>query len=220
MSPAASPPTEPQLPDALDRGEIASLDHDARFSDVELTDISLVDQRANGVAFETVRLAQVDLSGSRLEHLRILDGALDGCNLANLQGRNASIKRAMIQSSRLTGIDFAEGALIDITFRDCRIDLASFGFARLQRVTFEDCLLAQTDFLEAQLDSVRFHGCDLTRADFRGAQLQHCELRRSDLTELEGVQSLRGAAMEWSDILGMAGVLAGAIGIEVLDTDR
>jgi uncharacterized protein YjbI with pentapeptide repeats len=120
----------------------------------------------------------------------------------------------------LTGIDLPEATLRDVTIRGCRVDLASFGFCRLERVSFEDCLLAQTDFLEAELDSVRFHGCDLTRADFRGARLHRCELRRNDLTELQAVENLRGAAMEWADIVAMSGTLAAALGIKVLDQDR
>jgi hypothetical protein len=47
--------------------------------------------------------------------------------------------------------------------------------------------------------------------------LKRCELRRSDLSELEGVESLRGAALEWADIVAMAGLWAGALGIEALD---
>jgi uncharacterized protein YjbI with pentapeptide repeats len=117
----------------------------------------------------------------------------------------------------MTGIVVAEAALRDVTLRDCRIDLASFGRSRLERVTFEDCLLQQTDFLEARLDGVRFHRCDLTRADFRGAHLTRCEFRRSNLARLEGVERLRGAAMEWPDIVEMAGEFAAALGIAVLD---
>jgi uncharacterized protein YjbI with pentapeptide repeats len=119
----------------------------------------------------------------------------------------------------MTGIAVPEATLRDVSLRGCRIDLASFGFSRLERVTFEDCVLHQTDFLEAQLDAVRFHGCDLTSADFRGARLKRCEFRRSDLTGLQGVESLRGAAMEWPDIVEMAGVWAATLGIEILDAD-
>jgi uncharacterized protein YjbI with pentapeptide repeats len=86
-------------------------------------------------------------------------------------------------------------------------------------VSFEDCTLAQTDFLDAQLHSVGFDGCDLTNADIRGARLKRCELRRSELTGLQGVESLRGAAMEWSDVVEMAGVWAAALGIEVLQDE-
>ena len=38
-----------------------------------------------------------------------------------------------------------------------------------------------------------------------------------DLTGAHGIQRLRGSAMEWSDIVEMAGVWAAALGIEVLD---
>lgn len=200
----------------MNSGQIDALDHDARISDIELSAVALVDQHAGGVTFGTVRLDRVDVSGSRLEHLRIVDGSLGGCNLANLYGRGTHMQRVNIENSRLTGIDLTEGALSDVTIRDCRIDLASLGVARLQRVTFEDCLLAQTDFLEAQLDAVRFHRCDLTRADFRGARLKRCEFRGSNLTGLEGVENLRGAAMDWPGIVEMAGVWAAALGIETL----
>jgi uncharacterized protein YjbI with pentapeptide repeats len=71
--------------------------------------------------------------------------------------------------------------------------------------------------LEARLESVRFYDCDLAGADFRGASVRQSEFRRVDLSWLEGVQGLRGAAMEWSDIVAMAGLWAAALGIEVLD---
>lgn len=57
------------------------------------------------------------------------------------------------------------------------------------------------------------------RADFRGARIRSCEFRRSDLTGLQGVESLRGSAMEWTDIVGLAALWAGALGIEILDAD-
>jgi uncharacterized protein YjbI with pentapeptide repeats len=106
-----------------------------------------------------------------------------------------------------------------VTVRDCRVDLASFGFSQLMRVTFENCVLDQADFLESKLESVRFHSCQLTRADFRGARMQQCEFRRCNLNGLQGIERLRGAAMEWPDIVDMAGVWAAALGIEVLDSD-
>ena len=107
--------------------------------------------------------------------------------------------------------------LVDVTFRACRIDLASFGGSGLQRVTFEDCVLAQTDFLEARLEKVRFERCDLTRADFREARLRDCVLRGCTIEQLEGVTALRGASMDWSDIVAGAGTWAAALGIDVLD---
>jgi uncharacterized protein YjbI with pentapeptide repeats len=215
----AQPPRPPESTPDLQALEISSLSAEEAHDEIALTGLALSGQRAGGVTFRNARWVNVDLSGSRLEQLGLGDCLLSGCNLANLQGRQASFTRVAIESCRLTGIDLPEAALQDLTVRDSRIDLASFSFSRLARVTFEDCLLTQTTFLDAELDSVRFHRCDLTSADFRGARLRACEFRGSDLTGAEGVHSLRGAAMEWTDIIEMAGVWAAALGIAVLDDD-
>ncbi len=215
----AHSPRRPELPTPLEAAAIAALAHDSGHLEVALTDADLPDQDARGVSLESVRLTRVDLSGSRLDRLTAVDVEFDHCNLANLHGRGLDVTRLSIAASRLTGIRLSEATLRDVTIRGSRVDLASFGFSKLERVTFDDCLLTQTDFLDAQLESVRFTGCDLTRSDFRGARLRHCELRRCDLTDLQGVEGLRGAAMEWSAIVGMAGAFAAAAGVEVLDPE-
>jgi uncharacterized protein YjbI with pentapeptide repeats len=220
MTVPAAEPRHPELADELAHVEIATLGHDAAIGEVELSQAQLPDQRANGVSFDSVRLAGVDLSGSRLEHLSVVNGVLAGCNLANVHGASARLSRASVQTSRLTGMVLSEATLTDVTLRGCRADLASFGFSRLQRVTFEDCLLAQTDFIDARLHSVRFHDCDLSGADFRGAELKDCEFRRCELTEIDGVTSLRGASLEWPAIVELAGTWAAALGIAVLDDTR
>src|SRR5208282_17697 len=66
MRPNAPPPRQPQLPPRLDRGDVIALDHDGRLSELELSRASLAEQHANGVTFQTVRLDDVDLSGSRM----------------------------------------------------------------------------------------------------------------------------------------------------------
>jgi uncharacterized protein YjbI with pentapeptide repeats len=125
-----------------------------------------------------------------------------------------------IADSRLTGLQLTEAHLSDLTINGCRADLASFAGSRLERVTFEDCVLAQSDFLDAVLDSVRFHRCDLRGVDLRGARLRHTELRGCELADIEGVDSLRGAALEWEAIVGLAGTFAAALGVRVLDDPR
>ncbi len=215
----AAIPHTPELPAALEPAEVGELSHDASYTECEVVDAVLSDQQANGVIFDAARLVNVELAGSRLDDLRLTDTELKRCNLANTRAQRAEAARVTFDGSRMTGIQLSEASLRDVTIRDCRVDLASFGFSQLTRVTFESCVLDQTDFLESKLESVRFHSCQLTRADFRGARMQQCEFRRCNLNGLQGVESLRGAAMEWPDIVDMAGVWATALGIEVLDSD-
>ena len=99
------------------------------------------------------------------------------------------------------------------------MDLASLRSCTLERVSFEECLLAQSDLLEARLKHVSFADCDMSRVDLRDARLDRCEIRRCKLSKLEGVTALKGVSMPWPDIVEMAGVWAGALGIEVLEDD-
>lgn len=217
MAGHASIPEPPRLPtEQLQRAEIESLAHDDFYTEAEFRDLDLSEQKANGVELREVALSNVTLAGSRLDQLKVSDGEFAKCELSNLHGQGIKASRVGIEGSRLTGIVLQEAALDDMVVRGCRVDLSSFAFSRLARVTFEDCLMAEASFLEAELDLVRFHGCDLTRADIRGARLRRCEFRRCDLTELEGVQGLAGAAIDWPGIVAMADVWAAALGISVL----
>jgi uncharacterized protein YjbI with pentapeptide repeats len=213
----ACTPAPPRVPGQLERAEIEALAHDDVFTEAELVELDLSEQRASGVELREVRLTNVTVTGAELDMLKVADGEFASCDLSNLHGQAVKVSRVSIERSRLTGVALQGAALHDLGVRGCRVDLASFGFSKLARVTFEDCLMAETSFLEAELESVRFHGCDLARADFRGARLRRCEFRRCDLTELEGVQRLRGAAIDWPGIVAMADVWAAALGITVLD---
>lgn len=216
---AAGPPDPPELPNELAALESAAIEAEGSLLEVELSGESWPGLEAKDVSIKTSRLARVDLSGAVLERLWLSHCELSGCNLANLDAKGARVQTTRITDSRMTGIAFAEATLSDVTFSACRIDLAAFGFARLERVTFEDCLLAQSDFLETSLEHVRFHDCDLSGADFRGARLRTCELRRCNLSGVEHVSGLRGASLEWPQIVELAGVWAAELGIGVLDPE-
>lgn len=214
---AAVPPQPPCLPAALAHVEPAALAHDASYAEAELRALALPEQHAGGVAFEACRLAGVDLSGSRLEELKLVDCAVEGSDMANLTAHRTSIARVLFAGGRMTGAHLIDGSLRDVTFRECRADLASFGRSQLTRVRFEDCILVHCDFLDSALESVCFVRCDLSGADFRGARMRCCELRGNDLSGLHGISNLKGAALEWPDVLANARAWASALGIGVLD---
>jgi uncharacterized protein YjbI with pentapeptide repeats len=218
MSDAIAHPRSPAIPESLQELALERLEAEAALEQVQLGDSDLSGARAPGVAVRESRLRATRLAGAELEALELADVELSGCDLANLRaGPRGGWIRTRLSNCRMTGLEFADGVLRDVMLHGCRIDLASFGGARLQRVTFEECNLSQTDFLEAELDSVRFTGCEMAATDLRGARLRRCELRANRLEQLRGVEALRGAAMPWVDIVGAAGLWAQALGISVLD---
>jgi uncharacterized protein YjbI with pentapeptide repeats len=189
-------PRAPRLDDAL---ELGALDEN-----------SLVE----------ARVVDVDVSGARMRGLRLVDVAVDRGNLANVVAGELSLTRVVFTGTRLTGAQWTRGRITDAVFRDCRIDLATFAGTTFERVTFDGCLLSQADFREALFRSVRFDHCDLAEADLTGLRIDGCELRSCTLDGLAGADRLRGAAMPWADLVGHAGLLAGALGIRVLGDDE
>jgi uncharacterized protein YjbI with pentapeptide repeats len=172
-----------------------------------------------GAIVEGARLVDVDLGGARLRALRLTDVAIERGNLANTAAAELSAHRVVVAGARLTGAQWSGGTIADATFRDCRIDLATFAGTTFDRVVFDGCLLAQADFRDALLRSVRFERCDLSEADLAGVRIDRCELRGCTLDGASGIERLRGAAMPWADVVGHAGLLAAALGIRVLDED-
>jgi uncharacterized protein YjbI with pentapeptide repeats len=137
-----------------------------------------------------------------------LDGALEGVeltdvDLANVDASRARMADVTIEGGRLTGLLWTEGVVRDCVLRRCRANLAGFAAARLSAVRFEACDLRESDFSDAALREVVFDGCDL-----RGCRLDGVRLG----TELKGL------GLPYGDLIEAAGTLAGALGIEVLET--
>ena len=147
----------------------------------------------------------------------LTDVAITGDDLANRELRGASWLRVELAGCRMTGVSLAETTLTDCVLRDCRIDLATLGFARLSRVRIEDCRLSSSDLIDAELRDVVLERCDLTGADLRGLKISRVELRGCTLDQITGADRLRGVAMPWHEILANATTWAAALGITATD---
>lgn len=147
----------------------------------------------------------------------LLDVAFVDCDLANVDARRGTATRVLAHRCRVTGAMLMGTRLRDVVVRDCRVDLATFANATLERVLFEDCVLRDTSFASARLHSVAFVDCDLHGADFTGVRCSRVELRGCGLEGLHGIEGLRGARLRWTDLLDNVTVLAGALGLGVVD---
>ncbi len=168
-------------------------------------------------------LTELDLEtfdDAELKAEGLRDVVLANANLANRRGQGVLVERARLRGCRMTGIQLGESIVRDLVVEDSRVDLAAFRMSRLERVVFRGCQLQELDLVEAQLSSVVFERCDLTGADFTNARFGRCEMRGCTLLDAVGIERLRGVAMPWDDIVGLAGQMAAAIGIRMLDLDE
>ena len=180
-------------------------------------DLDLSGRAAAGAEFEQCRYGNVNLSQLTLRRAVIRDVTFDRCDLANLRARESSMCRTAVSASRMTGLSWLGGDLRDVTFTDCRIDLASFRATKFSDVVFAGCRLDNADFEDADLSGARFERCDLSGTQFSGARMTGTRLSGCDLTQISGVTSLRGAIVTSGDAVALAFTLASALGITVAD---
>ncbi|HZP73834.1 MAG TPA: pentapeptide repeat-containing protein [Gaiellaceae bacterium] len=147
----------------------------------------------------------------------LVDAVVEGREWSNLRAMRSTLRRVELRLCRLTGTELAESTLEDVTFEECRLDLAGLRFARLERVVFRDCRMADCDLGGATFEDVLFERCELREADVSAAKLKRVELRGCDLEGLRGVEALRGARLPWNDVLQNAPLFAAALGIEMVD---
>jgi uncharacterized protein YjbI with pentapeptide repeats len=210
------PPRRPEVADDLPPGDADEVVRERLADEVELsgelTGLAVPSLRLRGSRLRAANLSEAQLRGLDATDLLVQEGSW-----ANAGLDEASLARVEASGLRATGARFTETTLADVTFADCRLDLASFRFAELDRVVLSDCRLEEADFYGAKLRSVLFERCVLTGATFETAELERCELRACDLTGIAGVDRLAGARMPVADVIQIAGLLATAAGIEVVD---
>ncbi len=160
-------------------------------------------------------LRSVPFDAKEIFGLQLTDVILRDCDLSNVAAREGLLRRVEIHDSRLLGFSLTEGSAHDLRISNSSLALSSFAFAELRNVVFERVSLAEASFMQALLEDVEFDDCKLAGTDFRGVKLKGCAIRDSTLDGVLGVESLRGVAMPWSDVLASAGAIAAALGITV-----
>ena len=195
-------PAEPDIPPELDRSP--GDDRPARRGGADGgrgadaaggTELSVAGLRLDGW-----RSPGATWRGATFVDPSLRDVVMRDANLANMTFHGGLLWRARIDRGRLTGSAVTESELRDVTIHDASASMAGFRHATLTRVTFDGCILQQADFMGARAEDVRFHGCDLTGANFAHAELDGAEFRRCMMDEIEGVDGLRGAAMELEQV--------------------
>ena len=147
----------------------------------------------------------------------LVDAVVVDVDWAGQRAPGFSARRVALRRCRLTGAELAEATIADVTFDECRIDLAGLRRATLERVVFRDCLMGECDLYGATVKDVLFERCELREATISAATLERVELRGCDLTGLRGGEALRGARMPWADIVENVALFAHVTGVEIVD---
>ncbi|QDE35161.1 pentapeptide repeat-containing protein [Microbacterium foliorum] len=154
----------------------------------------------------------VDLTGSTL-----IDVDLTGVRIASLKMRDASIRRVRISGGRIGTLDLSSARIDELLLSDVRIDYLNLGAAKATDIEIRDCGIRTLDMPQAELTRVRFTGTRSDEVDTRAMRATHVDLRGLDASAFLDANSLRGTTLTEFQVQQLAPLLAGGIGIQVMD---
>ncbi|MEU8079599.1 pentapeptide repeat-containing protein [Catellatospora citrea] len=191
------------------------LEDEATFRRLAFLDLDLSGQAADSAEFEQCRFTRTGLAGTVLDRAAFTDCLVENSDWANLKATKSGLLRVEVSLARLTGLQWIDGSLRDVAFRECRMDLATFRFTAFKDVAFTDCNLTRADFTNADLRGASFTGCDLSGAQFAQADCAGARFTRCELGGIGSVTSLKGAVVSAHDLAGLAHTLAAALDITI-----
>ncbi|MCP3768633.1 MULTISPECIES: pentapeptide repeat-containing protein [unclassified Streptomyces] len=208
---------ELRLP-APERYEGGGLEPDGDYDGLEFFETDLSAQDGAGARFMDCVLTGCALDEARLSRARLLDSVLAGVRGVGTDLSGAVLRDVEVTDARLGGTQVHGAELERVLIRGGKIDFLNLRSARLRDVVFESCVLVEPDFGGARLERVEFVDCALKGADLSGATLTDVDLRGAASLEIaRGVDRLAGAVISTGQLLDLAPVLAGELGIRVLD---
>lgn len=192
------------------------LEPDGDYDGLEFREVDLAGQDGGGARFMDCALTGCALDETGLRKARILDSVLTGLRGVGTDLAEATLRDVELIDARLGGVQLHGAVLERVVVRGGKIDYLNLRTARLKDVVFDNCVLVEPDFGGAVLERVEFVDCVLKEADLTSAVLKDVDLRgAAELGIARGVDRLAGAVISPAQLVDLAPVLAGAMGIRV-----
>jgi len=169
----------------------------SRFLDCAFTRVSVQDGRLRRARFTDVWLRDVRLMSTTLAETNWVDAAVIGSVAAGVEAFGARLRRVSLRGCKLDSVNLREAVLVD--------------------VTFENCVLRDVDFAGAKMTRTAFRGSQLITANFARVTLDQVDLRGAELGITVDPTCLRGAIVTTAQLMDLAPLLAGSIGLTVAD---
>lgn len=209
--------TKPIFSNALSGNPALPLRDELEVEDMQLDGLDWSNQTARNIGLNGVVVVKGDFTGAVLPKATFRDARFDKCQFAGMIIEEGGFNRLELLGAQASGLTVTDATIKDVLFKGCRLNLANFRFTHFKNVVFEDCVLTEADFAYAQLEAVLFRKCDLQAAQFSAVKLQQVDLRSSNIEGIKGVASLKGATIDELQLLTISHLLAGELGIKVLE---
>lgn len=207
----------PKLPPSLDDITVDVLQTDDIYEAVRIRKLVAPAARAFNVSFDECELHKPLLQSAMLEKLQLRDVRFMGGDCTAVNSSDGGVLRVRFDDVRMTGFDASRSKYKDVTFANCKLDMANFRFAKLTNIRFENCNLTDCDFQSAELTNVVFRNCLIDKVLIHNAHCKQVDMRTSQIYNLRGWQSAAGVTVDSVQLTQLAPELAAELKITVSD---
>ncbi|WP_067568298.1 pentapeptide repeat-containing protein [Nocardia acidivorans] len=180
--------------------------------------LRLEDAEVRGAQLTECAMTGGTITGGSMRHTRFNDVWIQGTQWIRADLSETSWMDAELVMNAWSGVEAFGARLRRVTFYNCKFDSVNLRGAHLNEVSFVDCVLRHLDISEAKLTSVSFPGSEIEALSLRKATLAKVDLRSARAIGIfDGVESLRGATINSSQLMDLAPVFAHNIGLNVSD---
>jgi uncharacterized protein YjbI with pentapeptide repeats len=124
-------------------------------------------------------------------------------------------RQVLVDRPRWGAADLYDADLTAVHVREGKIDYLNARGSRLTDVLIEGCVITTLDLAGFRGKRVAITRCRIGTLDAGGAACDHVDLRSSELAVVNGLEGLKGATVDESQLIELAPLMAAHLGIHV-----
>ncbi len=172
-----------------------------KYSGVDFVKVPIKKGTYDACTFEDCNFENVHASA-----IEFMECEFINCNFSNTIIKNTSFKEVLFMNCKLLGIKFCEcdPFLLQMSFENCQLSLASFYQLKIPKTKFVHCNLEEVDFTAAHLQEAMFDNCNLKRAVFEDTHLEKSDFRSALFFSIHPNENhLKGAKFSKDNLAGL-----------------
>ncbi len=160
--------------------------------------------------FQSVSFDEAKLRGVTLSECLLLD-----VNAAVFTAPRSTWRDVRVERSRLGSVEVYEAGMRSVRLDGCKLGFVNLRNSQLTDVLISNCIIEELDLGGATVQRLELRNCRVGTLDLANARLTDVDLRSSDFSAIHGIDGLRGAIIDDSQLSLLAPILASHLGIVV-----
>lgn len=177
--------------------------------------IDLAGRDLTGITFRECEFMAVSLDDAKLRGASLADCVAVDLRAAVFSAPRSTWRDVRIEHSRLGSVEAYDASMRSVHIDGCKLDFVNLRHAVLTDVLLSNCIIEELDLGAATVQRLELQGCRIGTLDVGGARLTDVDLRSSDFAAIHGLEGLRGALVDDSQLSLLAPLLAAHLGIRV-----